>query len=195
MQTLLIVSTPGIGNHQAIQDTWKAMPPLSFDELCDVVDIRAHAGLINWAQHGDQVSVVTHTPVTLDRPFRAPHYTCSTAALVGARDKNRRRPGEIDLARHGVLFLDDVTEFGTMALDATFAVTRDVPGWLVCLARPCPCGYYGLSDSARPCACTEGSLGRHRARLAGLERRCERTIVTSRPSEVREQICLTATGA
>jgi magnesium chelatase family protein len=94
-----------------------------------------------------------------DPPFRAPHHTVSTAGLVG----RLRWPGEIGLARHGVLFLDDLPEFAGMAIDRLRGALDDAPVILVASSNPCPCGWHGHSE--RECSCSPSVLGLFGRRL------------------------------
>jgi len=131
------------------------------------------------------------------RPFRAPHHTISDAALVGGGP--RPRPGEVSLAHHGVLFLDEMPEFSRHVLDvlrqpleegavtiARAARTDVFPArfMLVGAMNPCPCGYMG--DGVRPCRCTPQQVERYRARLSGpLRDRMDLTIeVPALPPDV-----------
>ena len=112
------------------------------------------------------------------RPFRAPHHTISAAALIGGGASPQ--PGEASLAHHGVLFLDELTEFRRDVLEAlrqpledrevTVARAQSTLSYpasfqLVAAANPCPCGYLG--DDRRDCSCTPMAVQRYRARLSG----------------------------
>jgi magnesium chelatase family protein len=112
------------------------------------------------------------------RPFRAPHHTTSAAALIGGGANPQ--PGEVSLAHHGVLFLDELTEFRRDVLEAlrqpledrfvTVAramstLTFPASFQLVAAANPCPCGFLG--DGRRECSCTPVAVQRYRARLSG----------------------------
>ena len=114
----------------------------------------------------------------VDRPFRAPHHTISNAALVGGG--SQPRPGEVSLAHHGVLFLDEMLEFSRHVLEvlrqpleegqvtiARAARTAVFPArfMLVGAMNPCPCGFAG--DPLRECRCTPPQLARYRDRLSG----------------------------
>jgi magnesium chelatase family protein len=118
------------------------------------------------------------TGLVVERPFRAPHHSASMAALVGGGPVPR--PGEISLAHNGVLFLDELPEFGKPALEALRQPLEDrrivigralgsveLPAsfLLVGSANPCPCGYLG--SDVRGCRCSLASIERYRARLSG----------------------------
>ena len=112
------------------------------------------------------------------RPFRSPHHTISSAGLVGGG--NIPRPGEISLAYHGVLFLDEFPEFDRRVLEvllqpmedgvvtiARAAANLTYPARLQLIAsmNPCPCGYLG--DMARPCTCSQAAVAKYQARISG----------------------------
>lgn len=112
------------------------------------------------------------------RPFRSPHHSASHAALIGGG--TRPRPGEVSLAHHGVLFLDELPEFGRSALESLrepletgrVALSRaaariEYPAQfqLVCAMNPCPCGYHG--DPSGRCRCTSEQVERYRKRISG----------------------------
>jgi magnesium chelatase family protein len=117
-------------------------------------------------------------PLIRHRPFRAPHHTISHAGLVGGG--HWPRPGEISLAHRGVLFLDELPEFGTRTLeglrqpleDGVVSISR-AAGTLAFPARfmfiaamnPCPCGYYG--DPVRECTCSMSTISRYQKRISG----------------------------
>jgi magnesium chelatase family protein len=130
----------------------------------------------------------------VSRPFRAPHHTVSDAALVGGGPSPR--PGEVSLAHHGVLFLDELPEFRRNVLEAlrqpledrivTIARGRGVlelPArfQLVAAMNPCPCGFRG--DARRPCRCTPGQVRSYRSRISGplLDRLDLRVTVSALP--------------
>jgi magnesium chelatase family protein len=143
------------------------LPPLTFDEALEVTSIHSVAGLV-----GPGAGLMAH------RPFRAPHHTSSDVALVGGGQLPR--PGEISLAHHGVLFLDEMPEFSRRVLEvlrqpleegcvriARAARTATFPArfMLIGAMNPCPCGYFG--DPARPCRCTPMQTAGYAGRLSG----------------------------
>jgi magnesium chelatase family protein len=143
------------------------LPPLTFDEALEATSIHSVAGL-----------VPAGTGLLSSRPFRAPHHTISDVALVGGGSSPR--PGEISLAHHGVLFLDEMAEFSRHVLEvlrqpleegcvriARAARTTTFPAkfMLIGAMNPCPCGYFG--DPVRVCRCTPQQIARYGGRLSG----------------------------
>jgi magnesium chelatase family protein len=112
------------------------------------------------------------------RPFRTPHHTISHAGLVGGG--NIPKPGEISLAHRGVLFLDELPEFGTRVLEvmrrpmedkvvtinrAKGSLTFSANFQLIAAMNPCPCGYYG--DSQKPCTCAHALVTKYQRQISG----------------------------
>jgi magnesium chelatase family protein len=156
---------PGVGKTLLARAGAGLLPPLSEAEASEVSRIHSVAGVSDAARSGH-------------RPFRAPHHTISTQALVGGGPKIR--PGEASLAHRGALFLDETLQFRADALDAlrgpidAGAVTiARVDGVLALPARfmlmaafnPCPCGWFGVDG--RECRCEDGARRRYQARLSG----------------------------
>jgi len=140
------------------------LPPLGRDEALETTKVYSSLGLVD--------GLVT------ERPFRAPHHTVSAAALVGGG--TTPRPGEISLAHNGVLFLDELPEFGRAAIEAMRQPLEDrqvlicrVGGTLrlpasfllVAASNPCPCGWLG--SRLRECTCAPRAIERYRARMSG----------------------------
>jgi magnesium chelatase family protein len=162
------------------------LPPLTFDEALEVTAVHSVAGLL-----------ARGAGLLCDRPFRAPHHTISDIALIGGGAQ--ARPGEVSLAHHGVLFLDEMLEFTRHVLevlrqpleDGSVVVAR-AARTAVCPARfvlvgamnPCPCGF--ATDPARECRCTPQQVARYRARLSGpLRDRLDLTVdVPALPPDV-----------
>lgn len=176
----LMVGPPGSGKTMMARRVAGVLPPLTFDEALEVTSIHSVAGLL-----ASGAGLVT------ERPFRAPHHTISDVALVGGGQSPR--PGEISLAHHGVLFLDEMAEFSRHVLEvlrqpleegtvriARAARTVAFPAsfMLIGAMNPCPCGYLG--DAVRPCRCAPLQIARYASRLSGpLRDRMDLTVGVS----------------
>ncbi len=165
--SMLMIGPPGAGKTMLARRMPGIMPPLDLGEAIAVTRIHSVAGLLD-----------PGAPLVVRRPFRAPHHTISAPGLVGGG--RVPRPGEVSLAHHGVLFLDEVCAFAPSALDALrqpleeghIDVTRSMASarfparpLLVCAGNPCPCGFDG--DPVRRCVCPPGRAEAYRARLSG----------------------------
>ncbi|MBW1645289.1 MAG: YifB family Mg chelatase-like AAA ATPase [Deltaproteobacteria bacterium] len=164
---LLLIGPPGSGKSMLAKRLPTILPPLTFDEAVAATIIHSVAG-----------TLATTGGLLACRPFRHPHHTISDAAMVGGG--NPPRPGEISLAHHGVLFLDELPEFSRPVIEmlrqpledrritiarARATVTFPAAFILVAAMNPCPCGHYG--DPVHPCTCSLTQIERYRQRLSG----------------------------
>ena len=167
---LLLVGPPGSGKTMLAQRLPGLLPPLSRREMVELTLLYSVAGLLPAAAQGPGL---IHR-----RPFRSPHHSCSSAALVGGG--SLPRPGELALAHHGVLFLDELAEFRRDVLNQLRQPLEQGELWLsrarqrlrypcavalVAATNPCPCGWFG--DPERPCSCGTGLRQRYWSRLSG----------------------------
>jgi magnesium chelatase family protein len=164
---MLMVGPPGSGKTLLARALPSILPPMNVEEALDVTRIYSVS---------DQLP--PDTPLIQRRPFRAPHHTISHAGLVGGG--NWPRPGEISLAHRGLLFLDELPEFGMRVLevlrqpmeDKVVTISRarashSFPAnfMLVAAMNPCPCGYFG--DPVRRCTCSPSTVTRYQKRISG----------------------------
>lgn len=165
---IIMVGPPGSGKTMIAKRLPTILPPLTLDEAMETTKIHSVAGLLPEGQ----ALVVT-------RPFRAPHHTISDAALVGG-GMGVVRAGEISLAHHGVLFLDELPEFARNVLEvlrqpiedkcitiARTKMTVEYPAnfMLVCAMNPCPCGNFG--NPQQECTCSPQQIQRYMAKISG----------------------------
>jgi magnesium chelatase family protein len=162
---VLLSGPPGSGKTMLARRLPGILPPLTAQESIEVTKVHSAGGQGNGA-------------LVRRRPFRSPHHTISTSGLAGGG--SNPRPGEVSLAHHGVLFLDEFPEFSRTTLEvlrqpledgyvtiSRVAATLSYPArvTLVCSMNPCPCGYAG--DARRACRCSPGQIERYQGRISG----------------------------
>ena len=163
----LLIGTPGSGKTMMARRIPSILPDLTFEEALEITKIHSVAGKID-----KDISLITN------RPFRAPHHTISSVSLIGGG--RIPKPGEISLAHHGVLFLDELPEFNKNTLEVlrgpledknvtisrvNASLTYPCNFMFIASMNPCPCGFFGASD--KECTCTPQAISKYIGKISG----------------------------
>ena len=164
---VIMVGAPGSGKTMLARRMPSILPPMTLEEALQTTKVHSVAGKIG-----------AHKGLITERPFRAPHHLTSQVALIGGGQSPQ--PGEVSLANNGVLFLDEMPEFGRNVLEvlrqpledkhitisrARYSVDYPANFTLIASMNPCPCGYYG--HPTRSCTCSPTAVGRYLSKVSG----------------------------
>ncbi len=164
---IIMIGSPGSGKTMLARRMPTIMPPMTLDEALETTKVHSVAGKIG-----------THRGLIYERPFRAPHHLTSQVALIGGGQYPQ--PGEVSLANNGVLFLDEMPEFGRNVLEvlrqpledrhitisrARYSVDYPANFTLIASMNPCPCGYF--NHPTKECTCSAAAVHRYMAHISG----------------------------
>jgi magnesium chelatase family protein len=164
---VLLVGPPGSGKTMLAQRLPGILPPMTLEEALETTKIHSVAGMLAAGES-----------LLATRPFRAPHHTISDAGLIGGGSSPK--PGEVSLAHHGVLFMDELPEFRRNVLEAlrqpledaevtisraTISLTYPARFMMAAAMNPCPCGHFG--DLQKQCTCAPQAVQRYLSRVSG----------------------------
>lgn len=164
---VIMIGPPGSGKTMLARRLPSIMPPMTLDEALETTKIHSVAGKLG-----------THEGLLTQRPFRAPHHSASQVALIGGG--SNPQPGEVSLAHNGILFADELPEFGRSALEvlrqpmedkkicisrAKYSIEYPANFMLVAAMNPCPCGYY--NHPTKECTCSRYAVHNYLNRISG----------------------------
>ena len=164
---VIMIGAPGSGKTMLARRMPTIMPPMTLDEALETTKIHSVAGKIG-----------AHKGLITQRPFRSPHHTASQVALIGGG--SNPQPGEVSLAHNGIMFADELPEFGRSALEvlrqpmedkkitisrAKYTIEYPANFMLIASMNPCPCGYY--NHPTRECTCSRYAVHNYFNRISG----------------------------
>ncbi|MCK9858208.1 ATP-binding protein [Paenibacillus sp. ATY16] len=170
LHNILFAGPPGTGKTMMIRRLPGILPPLTEEEALEVTKIYSAAGKLSTDAKG----------LIRIAPFRSPHHTISAGGLIGGGSVPK--PGEVTLAHHGVLYLDELPEFSRTVLEVlrqpledgivTIARSRAVfhfPARLMLAVsfNPCPCGYAGHETAEKRCSCSDSAIAKYKSKMSG----------------------------